>query len=108
MATPANGTRSFDQATIATGASLTAGSVLGKVTASGKYKIHDSAAADGTETAAAILWANVDATSADQQATIVSRDAEVAKGGLTFKSGMSAANKKAALADLESLGIVAR
>ena len=39
--------------------------LLGKITASGKYAPIDPAASDGTETAAAILYSDVDATSSD-------------------------------------------
>ncbi|MFP1646820.1 head decoration protein, partial [Pontitalea aquivivens] len=41
--------------TLAAG-TLEPGTVLGRITASGKYAAHDTAAVDGTETAAAILW----------------------------------------------------
>jgi len=47
---------------------LEAGTVLGKVTASGKYAAYDNAASDGTQTAVAILADKVDATSSDQLA----------------------------------------
>ncbi len=41
--------------TVAAG-TLEPGTVLGKITASGKYGAHDPAAIDGTETAVAVLW----------------------------------------------------
>lgn len=51
---------------IASGAGvLVRGSVLGKVTASGKYILSASAAADGSQTPEVILGEDVDATSAD-------------------------------------------
>jgi len=40
--------------TVAAG-TLEPGTVLGKITASGKYAAHDPAAVDGTETAVAVL-----------------------------------------------------
>lgn len=49
--------------------SLVAGTVLGRVTASEKYGEYDDTAIDGTETARAILAIDVDATSADVNAT---------------------------------------
>jgi len=56
--------------TIVTGAGiLTKGTALGKITASGKYNAYAPAAADGTETAKLILAEDVDATSADVNAT---------------------------------------
>ena len=55
--------------TVASGAGvLQAGTVLGKVTASGKYVAYDNTALDGSETAVAILADKVDATSSDQLA----------------------------------------
>ena len=47
--------------TIATG-TLEPGTVLGKITADGKYAAHDPAAVDGTETAVAVLWGKADAS----------------------------------------------
>lgn len=52
--------------TIVTGeGELVAGTVLGKVTATGNYKAYDNTANDGSETAKLILADAVDATSAD-------------------------------------------
>ena len=55
---------------------LSKGLVLGKVTATGKYKEYDSAAVDGTETAAGILDDEVNlldetGNAADSQATML-------------------------------------
>lgn len=44
---------------------LSAGTVLGKITASGKYGPYDDSAADGRQTAVGILGEDVDATSSD-------------------------------------------
>ncbi len=44
---------------------LTRGTLLGKVTASGKYKPYNNANADGSETAKLVLAEDVDASSAD-------------------------------------------
>ena len=55
--------------TIASGAGvLTKGTVLGKITASGKYKAYTNANSDGSEVAKLILAEDVDATSADVNA----------------------------------------
>ncbi|MBC7328855.1 head decoration protein [bacterium] len=51
--------------TIASGYKLTAGTVLGKITASGKYGPYDDTATDGRETAVGILAEDVDATNSD-------------------------------------------
>lgn len=56
--------------TILTGQNLTRGSVLGRVTASGKYVLSLSASADGSQTPRAILAHDVDATAADKGAVV--------------------------------------
>jgi len=52
--------------TLLTGTSYKKGAVLGKITASGKYKLVDSAAVDGSQTPKYVLSADVDATAADR------------------------------------------
>ena len=57
--------------TVASGAGVLArGTVLGKITASGKFVKVNSASNDGSQTANCILAATVDATSADAVATV--------------------------------------
>ena len=51
-----NGRISRETITVLSGENLEAGAVLGKVTASGKYKALDPAATDGSEVAAGILY----------------------------------------------------
>lgn len=51
--------------TLVSPVSYTKGNALGKVTASSKYKLYDSAAADGSQTLAGILVDDVDALTAD-------------------------------------------
>jgi len=102
MVSEANGHRSREQIVVASGEGvLEAGTVLGVVTASGKYAAYDDAAADGTEAAAGILFAGVDATSADANAVAIVRDAEVIGARLTGSN----ANGEA---DLAALGIIVR
>ncbi len=65
------------------------GTVLGKITASGKYTICDTAAVDGSEAPLEILLEEVDATTADAVATTgrtgqYNEDALV-MGGVTTK-----------------------
>lgn len=102
------GTISRDKGTIIAGQNLVTGSVLGKITASGKYTLHDNAAIDGSEVAAAVLLTSVDATDGDKPGLILSRLAEVKTGLLIFKSGISAPNKAAALVALAAKNIIAR
>lgn len=94
---------SRESVTIASEAgALAAGTVLGKVTATGEYRAYDNADSPaGIGTAVAILYANVPDSTADQKATVIVRDAEVAEAELT---GIDANGK----ADLLALGIVCR
>ena len=56
--------------TIASGSALTKGSVLGRVTASGKFILSEGDATDGSETPDAILAEDVDASEEDKQAVV--------------------------------------
>lgn len=87
---------------VASGAGvLKPGTVLGKITASGKYVLHDAGLSNGAQTAAAILGHAVDATSADvTTVATVNGPATIFGNYLTFKSGISDSNKKAAIAAL--------
>lgn len=55
-----HGLDSLFSVTVAGAAALEAGTVLGKVTASGKYVAYNGAAADGSETAVGILYHRVE------------------------------------------------
>lgn len=106
----ANGYRSREQIVIASGSGkLKAGTVLGKITASGKYAPFNPAGENGTQTAAAILYEGCDATSADVRRTITARDSEIHADVLHWGAGVTTDNQKtAALASLAASGIVAR
>lgn len=98
----ANGERSREEVTLAaTTVALSAGTVLGKVTASGHYAPYDAEAEDGTETAAAILYGNKPVSATVQPAAVVVRDAEVVGEHLVGSDA-------AAVAGLAALGIVVR
>ncbi len=84
--------------TIASGANLTKGAVLGKITASGKYKLSASASADGSEVPDAILAETATAASADVQA-VVYFAGEFNELALTLGTGHTAASIKAGLRD---------
>lgn len=97
---------SQDKVTIASGAALTLGTVLGKVTASGKYKLHDPAAADGTQNAAAILLDDAAAATADvANVPIAARGVVIDSTGLVWKSGTTNGQQVTARAALLALGI---
>lgn len=102
------GSRSRESVTILSGENLEGGSVLGKVTASGKYVLSDADAVDGSEAAAAVLLNAVDASAGDSLGTVIVRDAEVDTDKLVWDALNDAGEKTTALAELLALGIVAR
>lgn len=105
----ANIYRSREQIVIASGSGvLKPGAVLGKVTATGKFKPLAPGASDGTQTAAAILWEGCDATAADVRRTANVRDCEVHADVLVFAPGVNDTQKTAALAALAAAGIIGR
>ena len=94
--------------TIDTGV-LEPGTVLGKITASGKYAAHDPAAVDGTETAVAVLWGKVDASGGDAPAVAVVRGPVIVnRHDLVFAGTPSEGEIAAAHAALLAAGILVR
>jgi type IV secretory pathway TrbL component len=109
LVSEANGFRSREQVVIAGGAGVVrAGAVLGQVTASKKYVPYAPGAADGSQTAKAILYEGCDATSADIRRTVTARDTEVEGAALQWAAGVNDAQKTSALAALAALRIIAR
>lgn len=98
--------------TVAAGARLVAGTVLAQLTADSKYVPYDNVGADGSETAAGILYSEVDNTEggapADFKGVAVVRLAAVRKDGLEWAAGVDAAGKTAAYADLAAKFVIAR
>ena len=84
------------------GALYAAGSVLGQITVSGKYTLLNPAASDGSQTAAGILHAEVDATAADKKGVIHRSLCVVIPSLLTWKAGTTDPQKAAALTALEA------
>lgn len=98
-----------ESGTLIAGQKLTLGAVLGKITASGKYTAVAPSASDGSQTAAAVLLADVDATSADKKANFLVRGPVVVSSSyLVWPDGATTNQKAAATAQLAALGIVAR
>jgi hypothetical protein len=94
---------SFDEETIVSGAGVVkAGTVLGKITTGGKFTPYDDGLSNGAQTAVAILLHEVDATSADVQATVVARLATVDKDALQWHTDVDATAKTAAYTALLS------
>lgn len=103
------GTISRDTVTVRVPAdtTLNPGTVLGQVSASGKYVPFDDAASDGRETAAGVLHGKLvnDGVAADATAVIINWSAEVRAADLEWEVGV---DEDAGLADLAALGIKAR
>ncbi|TKI02889.1 head decoration protein [Martelella alba] len=95
-----------DTVTILTGATAryVRGTVLGVVTASGKYTLCVATATDGSQTPAAILADDVDATAADVTGGVYLMG-EFNQNRLTFDTSWTAATLKPAF---RSLGIFLR
>ena len=103
-----NGRISRETITVLSGQTLEAAAVLGKVTASGKYKVLDPAAVDGAEVAAGVLYDAVDASAADAEGVAVVRLAEVNAAELVWPDGITGGEKTTALGELAALNIIAR
>lgn len=97
-----NGTISRDTVVIAAAAgAIEPGTVLGKITASGKFVPYSNAAADGSEVAAGIAIYAIPDSAVDQNAVAIRRFAEVQRDRLV---GSDAAGE----ADLQALGVIVR
>ena len=96
--------------TLLAGAVYPVGAVLGKITASGKYKLATSGGTDGAQTAAAVLLNAVDAAEADATGIVIARGpAIVAKAALVFDATVDDAAKAATKhGQLAALGIIPR
>lgn len=94
--------------TVASGR-LEPGTVLGRITASGKYAAHDPEAVDGTETAVAVIWGKADASDGDALAVAIVRGpAIVNRHDLVFAGSPSEGEIGAAHAALLEVGILVR
>jgi hypothetical protein len=106
---------SREQVTIITGSNVTGtplrtGTILGKITASGKYKPHTLAAADGSQVAAGILLTEtVDAGAADKRAVIIARDAIAQQYNLIYGTDVTTSGNRATVnGQLAAAGILVR
>ncbi len=101
---------SRDNVVIVSGAGVVkAGTVLGEVTASGKYRPSPATGATGEQVASVINLYDVDATSADVTAAVIARTAEVNKNIIVYEATVNDDAKKAAKAvQLAAVGIIVR
>jgi hypothetical protein len=108
-----NGNYSRETVTLKAGTAYELGSVLGKITASGKYRLSPAAQVvgdEGAETAIAVLLEAVDASGGDKTGLIGARGpAIVSKAALVFDATVDQVAEKAAkYAQLAAVGIVPR
>ncbi|GAA0287478.1 head decoration protein [Rhodovulum strictum] len=96
--------------TLLEGTNYPVGAVLGRITASGKYKLATSGGSDGAQTASAVLLYAVDASATDAIGVVVARGpAIVSKAALIFDATVDDAPKTATKhGELAALGIVPR
>ena len=96
--------------TLLEGTNYPVGSVLGRITASDKYKLATSGGSDGAQTAAAVLLYAVDATLGDAIGIVVARGpAIVSRDALVFDETVDDGSKIATKhGQLANLGIIPR
>jgi hypothetical protein len=96
--------------TLLAGTAYPVGSVLGRISASGKYKLATSGGSDGAQTAAAVLLYAVDASTTDAIGVVVARGpAIVSRAALVVDGTVDDAAKIATKhGQLAALGIVPR
>ena len=96
--------------TLLEGTNYPVGSVLGRITASDKYKLATSGGSDGAQNAAAVLRYAVDATLGDAIGIVVARGpAIVSRDALVFDETVDDGSKIATKhGQLANLGIIPR
>ncbi len=100
---------SREQVTVVAGQNLELGAVVGRITASAKFKVFDPAATDGSELPAGILLGACDATLIDRDdALLLARHGMVASNAVVWPAGITAEQKSTALAHMSSLGVLVR
>jgi hypothetical protein len=99
--------RAMKKVTIAAGADLTRGAVLGQVTADYKFAQLNPAGADGTEVARAILAEDAAAASADVEANIY-LVGEYRLADLVWPGSITDPQKNAAIQQLADRGIIVK
>lgn len=95
---------------VANAGAMVAGTVLGKITASGKYGKYDPALANGQELPAnaIILQADTPNLAVDQKASVDVRNGAVNGNALTWPATTSAPQKSAVYAGMAARGLMVR
>lgn len=97
-----NGTQSREEVTVAqTGTAILSGTVMGKVTASGKFVPYSAAASNGSQTAAGVLYTELKPFTGDAKAVLHVRNCEVSAGNMTGLDANARTN-------LAAIGVIVR
>lgn len=97
-----------DGVLVAAGQRLAIGTVLGRVTATGRAVPVATGATDGSERPIGVLAVNVDTTDGEERAWVIARASVVALDSLVFGSGVAPADQPALVEALIDRGIVVR
>lgn len=93
---------------VSTTAAIDAGTVMGKITATGVFVPFDQDASDGSENAAGILMNRVEASATAEPVAVVARNCAVIAAHITWPSDIDAAEQTAAETQLLAANIVFR
>jgi hypothetical protein len=99
---------SRDKVTLIAGQNLPLGTVLGVITASGKYTQLAPAATDGSQNAVAVLEQATDATAGDVNTVVIDRQAVFADFALVWPAGITNNQKLAATNQLAAFQLLIR
>jgi len=113
LVSESNGARSRQEVTLTIPATSTIvpGTIVGAITASGKFVTQLAVATNGSQTPAGLLLVpqtNTTGSAIDVTATVVRRDAEVVKTEITYDPAANGAAILAADVALAALGIIVR
>jgi len=106
--TEGNGSISRDNVIFVQGGEYGPAVVLGQITANEKFKPLDVTANDGSQIAAAINYARVDATNSDVEGVISARESELIGPQLIWPDGITDAQKTTAISQLQSRTLIVR
>ena len=99
---------SREEITVAQGQKLALGAIIGQDSETDLIKALNPAATDGTQNALGALIAEVDATSGNTKAVIVTRDAILSDHAVIWPSAITLEQKTAAIKQLEARGVIIR
>lgn len=99
---------SRENVVVASGSTLAIGTVVGKVTATGKVVQINFSGNDGSQNAYGVVIDDYDATNGDVRGVAIVREAVVNDSKLVWPSGATAEQKANALAQLAAKGVITR